>query len=61
MDETLAPVTLNSIQDARRVIARSAVRTPLVKLNVLDAPAEIYLKLEYASFREATSTSQSSQ
>ena len=28
------------------MIAGSAIRTPLVRLNVLDAPAEIYLKLE---------------
>jgi len=28
------------------VISSSAIRTPLVRLNVLDAPAEIYLKLE---------------
>lgn len=36
----------SKIQDARRIIANSAIRTPLVRLNVLDAPAEIYLKLE---------------
>src|SRR6185295_15343424 len=34
------------VQDARRVIANSAIRTPLVRLNFQDAPAEIYLKLE---------------
>ncbi len=28
------------------MIAKSAIRTPLVRLNVNDAPAEIYLKLE---------------
>jgi threonine dehydratase len=28
------------------VIAGKAIRTPLVRLNLLDAPAEIYLKLE---------------
>ena len=39
-------LSLSAIQDARRVIANSAVRTPLVRLNVQDAPAEIYLKLE---------------
>jgi len=38
--------TLEQIQEARQVIAGSAIRTPLVRLNVLDAPAEIYLKLE---------------
>lgn len=28
------------------MIAKSAIRTPLVRLNISDAPAEIYLKLE---------------
>src|SRR5713226_975746 len=40
------PVSLAAIEDARRRIAGSAIRTPLVRLNVFDAPAEIYLKLE---------------
>ena len=40
------PVTLAAIEDARRRIAGSALRTPLVRLNGLDAPAEVYLKLE---------------
>ena len=39
-------VVLSAIQDARRVIADSAIRTPLVRLNVADTAAEIYLKLE---------------
>lgn len=39
-------VTLNDIRDARRAIAGAAIRTPLVRLNVADAPSEIYLKLE---------------
>ena len=38
--------SLADINDARRMIAGSAIRTPLVPLNVRDAPAEIYLKLE---------------
>jgi threonine dehydratase len=38
--------SLAEINDARRMIADSAIRTPLVRLNVSDAPAEIYLKLE---------------
>ncbi len=38
--------TLEQIREAQRVIAGSAIRTPLVRLNALDAPAEIYLKLE---------------
>ena len=39
-------IPLSAVQDARRVIANSAIRTPLVRLNLQDAPAEIYLKLE---------------
>ncbi|HVQ39113.1 MAG TPA: pyridoxal-phosphate dependent enzyme, partial [Pyrinomonadaceae bacterium] len=38
--------SLAAISDARRMIAGSAIRTPLVRLNVRDTPAEIYLKLE---------------
>src|SRR6202162_5809897 len=38
--------SLAEIQNARHAIAGSAIRTPLVRLNVADAPAEIYLKLE---------------
>jgi threonine dehydratase len=38
--------SLAEIQAARRVIAGSAIRTPLVRLNISDCPAEIYLKLE---------------
>ena len=40
------PVDLAAIEDARRRIAGSAFRTPLVRLNCPDAPAEVYLKLE---------------
>jgi threonine dehydratase len=43
---SLAVITLAAIQEARRVISKTAIRTPLVRLNVDDAPAEIYLKLE---------------
>ncbi len=39
-------LSLDDIQAARAAIVGSAIRTPLVRLNVLDAPAEIYLKLE---------------
>lgn len=39
-------ISLAAIQDARRVIANTAIRTPLVRLNVDSAEAEIYLKLE---------------
>src|ERR1044072_2171212 len=38
--------TLSAIKEARRVIAGSAIRTPLVRLNVDSPDAEIYLKLE---------------
>src|SRR6266446_7169861 len=38
--------SLANIQDAQRMIAGSAIRTPLVRLNVRETPAEIYLKLE---------------
>lgn len=38
--------TLADIEEARRRIEGAAIRTPLVRLNVFDAPAEIYLKLE---------------
>lgn len=38
--------SLAQINDARTAIAGSAIRTPLIRLNVSDAPAEIYLKLE---------------
>jgi threonine dehydratase len=40
------PPSLDEIRAARTAIADAAIRTPLVRLNVLDAPAEIYLKLE---------------
>ena len=43
--ETALP-SLTQIQEARTAIAGSALRTPLVRLNIQDAPAEIYLKLE---------------
>jgi threonine dehydratase len=38
--------TLADIEAARQRIGGAAIRTPLVRLNVIDAPAEIYLKLE---------------
>jgi threonine dehydratase len=40
------PVSLATIEDARQQLARSALRTPLVRLNCFEAPSEIYLKLE---------------
>ena len=39
-------ISLSDIQDARSVISNHAIRTPLVRMHVEDAPAEIYLKLE---------------
>ena len=38
--------SLSDIHAARQMIAGSALRTPLVRLNAQEAPAEIYLKLE---------------
>ena len=40
------PIPLDEIQAARDRIAGSVVRTPLVRLNADELPAEIYLKLE---------------
>ena len=39
-------ISLKSIRDAAKRIAGIVFRTPLVRLNVLDALAEIHLKLE---------------
>jgi threonine dehydratase len=39
-------IELAAIEAARGRIAGAAIRTPLVRLHVEDAPAEIYLKLE---------------
>lgn len=39
-------LTLADINEARDMIAGSAIRTPLVRLNDRESPAEIYLKLE---------------
>jgi threonine dehydratase len=38
--------SLADIHAARKLIAGAAIRTPLIRLNSRDAPAEIYLKLE---------------
>jgi threonine dehydratase len=38
--------TLDEIREARIRISGSAIRTPLLRLNGMDPPAEIYLKLE---------------
>ena len=39
-------IPIDEIYAARERIADSVTRTPLIRLNVDDAPAEIYLKLE---------------
>ena len=39
-------VSIAAIEHARQKIAGSALRTPLVRLNRFELPAEIYLKLE---------------
>src|SRR5437588_591222 len=39
-------LAVEDIQRARQVIKGAAIRTPLVQLNVSDAPARIHLKLE---------------
>ena len=44
-DRSVLPSLLD-INNARETIAKAAIRTPLVRLNIADAPAEIYLKLE---------------
>ena len=38
--------TLAAVEEARRRISGAAIRTPLVRLNYREAPAEIHLKLE---------------
>ncbi len=40
------PIPIAEIRAARERIVGSAIRTPLIRLNVDKAPAEIYLKLE---------------
>src|SRR2546422_9310996 len=42
----LTRLDLAAIESARKRIEGLVVRTPLVRLNVDDAPAEIFLKLE---------------
>jgi threonine dehydratase len=40
------PISLDEIEQARKRIAESTLRSPMVHLGVDDAPADIYLKLE---------------
>ncbi len=44
--KAVEPIPIEAIRAAQSRIAESVMRTPLVRLNVDDAPAEIYLKLE---------------
>jgi threonine dehydratase len=48
MSAPLAPIPLEEVRAARRRIAGLALRTPLLRLDLagIDAPADIYLKLE---------------
>jgi threonine dehydratase len=39
-------IPFSMVEDARRHVYQAAIRTPLVRLQTDDAPAEIYLKLE---------------
>ena len=40
------PISLGAIRNARARLPPSVLRTPLVRLNLEDSPADIYLKLE---------------
>ena len=42
----IEPIPLQAIRDAQKRLHGVAIRTPLVRLNLDDAPGEIYLKLE---------------
>jgi threonine dehydratase len=44
--KTLEPIPLDQIRAAEKRIAGDVLRSPLIRLNVTDAPAEIFLKLE---------------
>jgi len=44
--QRLRPATLEEIRSAGTRLRNLAIRTPLVRLNVDDAPAEIYIKME---------------
>src|SRR5256712_7487999 len=44
--EILGPLPLSLIEEARERIKGAVLRSPLVRLNVDEAPAEIFLKLE---------------
>ena len=42
----IEPIALHAIRDAQGRIQNVALRTPLIRLEVPDAPADVYLKLE---------------
>lgn len=42
----MQPVAVEDVRAARERIAGAVVRTPLIRLNVDETPAEVYLKLE---------------
>src|SRR5947209_3751402 len=44
--EILGPIPLKLIEEARERIKGTVLRSPLVRLNVDAAPADIFLKLE---------------
>jgi len=44
--DPIAPIPLTSIEEARNRIAGIAIKTPLLPLNIPDAPCEIWLKAE---------------
>ncbi|MCH2464824.1 MAG: pyridoxal-phosphate dependent enzyme, partial [Gemmatimonadetes bacterium] len=44
--DPLVPIPLTAIEEARDRIAGAAIKTPLLPLNLPDAPCEIWLKAE---------------
>jgi threonine dehydratase len=44
--QSVRPVTLTDIREARERVAGAAIRTPLVRLQLEGSPAQIWLKLE---------------
>lgn len=44
--EPIGPISLDEVEAARQRVHGVAIRTPLIQLNVEDAPARILLKLE---------------
>ena len=44
--QPIEPIPLEEIRAARERVSGAAIRTPLIRLQADDAPAEIWLKLE---------------